>query len=46
VVPLSKTGDAKVQAKLSVPSDCANPIIVLRERYEGKVKGWLAATKM
>jgi len=44
VVPLSKTGDAKVKAKVSVPSDCANPVIVLRERYEGKIGGWLAAT--
>jgi hypothetical protein len=43
-VPLSKTGDAKVKAKVTVPSDCANPVIVLRERYEGKVGGWLAAT--
>jgi hypothetical protein len=44
VVPLSKTGDAKVKAKVTVPSDCANPVIVLRERYEGKIGGWLAAT--
>jgi len=46
VVPLSKTGDAKVSAKVSVPSDCAKPVIVLRERYEGKIGGWLAATSM
>jgi hypothetical protein len=45
VVPLSKTGDAKVKAKVAVPSDCANPVIVLRERYEGKIGGWLAATR-
>ena len=44
VVPLSKTGDATVNAKVSVPSDCATPVIVLRERYEGKIRGWLAAT--
>jgi hypothetical protein len=44
VVPLSKEGKAKVKAKVSVPSDCANPVIVLRERYEGKIGGWLAAT--
>jgi hypothetical protein len=44
VVPLSKAGYAKVDAKVSVPSDCANPVIVLRERYEGKIGGWLAAT--
>jgi hypothetical protein len=46
VVPLSKTGDAKVNAKVSVPSDCTKPVIVLRERYEGKIGGWLAATAM
>jgi hypothetical protein len=46
VVPLSKTGDATVNAKVSVPSDCAKPVIVLRERYQGKVAGWLAATAM
>jgi hypothetical protein len=44
VVPLSKEGNAKVKAKVSVPSDCASPVIVLRERYEGKIGGWLAAT--
>ena len=46
VVPLSKTGDATVKANVSVPGDCVNPVIVLRERYEGKVGGWLAATSM
>jgi hypothetical protein len=44
VVPLSKEGNAKIERKVSVPSDCANPVIVLRERYEGKIGGWLAAT--
>ncbi len=44
VVPLSKAGDASVNATVSVPSDCMSPVIVLRERYEGKVGGWLAAT--
>lgn len=43
-VPLSKTGDAKIKAKVSLPKSCAGPIIVLRERYEGKIGGWLAAT--
>ena len=46
VVPLSKTGDATIKGKVSVPADCMHPIIVVRERYEGKVKGWLAATGM
>ena len=44
VVPLSKQGNAKIDRKVSVPTDCANPVIVLRERYEGKIGGWLAAT--
>ena len=44
VVPLSKDGNAKIDRKVSVPSDCVNPVIVLRERYEGKIGGWLAAT--
>lgn len=43
VVPLSKTGDAKVKAHVNVPG-CSAPVIVLRERYEGKIGGWLAAT--
>jgi hypothetical protein len=46
VVALSKKGNAKVNAKVSVPGDCASPVIVLRERYEGKIGGWLAATSM
>ena len=44
VVPLSKAGDANVNAKVTVPGECLSPVIVLRERYEGKVGGWLAAT--
>jgi hypothetical protein len=44
VVALSKVGDASVNEKLKIPSDCASPVIALRERYEGKVGGWLAAT--
>ena len=44
VVSLSKEGNAKIDKKVSVPSDCANPVIVLRERYQGKIGGWLAAT--
>jgi hypothetical protein len=45
-VPLSKAGDAKVEGKVSLPSGCIGPVIVLRERYEGKIGGWLAATGM
>jgi len=43
-VPLSKAGDAKIEAKVSLPNGCIGPVIVLRERYEGKIGGWLAAT--
>jgi hypothetical protein len=43
-VLLSKAGDAKIAAKVSVPASCAKPVIVVRERYEGKIGGWLAAT--
>jgi hypothetical protein len=45
-VPLSKTGDAKVEGKVSLPNGCVGPVIVLRERYEGKIGGWLAGTGM
>ena len=43
-VPLSKKGDAKIKTKVSVPAGCVGPVVVLRERYEGKIGGWLAAT--
>ena len=42
VVPLSKEGNAKIKAHVNLPS-CIAPMIVLRERYEGKIGGWLAA---
>ncbi|MBX9661443.1 MAG: hypothetical protein K2X00_23035 [Nitrospiraceae bacterium] len=42
-VLLSKSGDAKIHAKLDLPA-CTAPVIVLRERYEGKIGGWLAGT--
>lgn len=44
VVPLAKNGDAKVEVKVSLPNGCIAPVIVLRERYEGNIGGWLAAT--
>jgi hypothetical protein len=44
VVPLSKAGDATIKAKVSIPADCTSPVIVVRERYEGKIGGWLAST--
>jgi len=47
VVPLSKQGDAKIKTKVTVPSDCAKPVVVLREHLEGgDIGGWLAASSM
>lgn len=43
-VTLSKQGNATIDAKLKLPGKCIAPVIVLRERYEGKIGGWLAAT--
>ena len=43
-VKLAKTGNARIKAKLKLPSSCASPVIVVREVWEGKVGGWLAAT--
>jgi hypothetical protein len=43
-VTLNKQGDATFTGKLSVPTDCASPVVVVRERYEGKIGGWLAGT--
>jgi hypothetical protein len=40
--PLSKQGAAKFAGKLAVPQHCASPMVVVRERYEGKIGGWLA----
>ena len=42
--PLSKSGEAKIKAKVDLPSGCIAPVVVLRERYEGRIGGWLAAT--
>lgn len=43
-MPLSKTGDVKIKVTVSLPNGCVGPVIVLRERYEGKIGGWLAGT--
>jgi hypothetical protein len=45
-VPLDKNGDAKAEGKVSLPNGCVGPVVVLRERYEGKIGGWLAGTGM
>lgn len=41
-VPISKAGDAKIQARLSLPSGCIAPTLLVREVWDGKVGGWLA----
>lgn len=43
-VPLSKSGDAKINTKFNLPKNCAGPIVLIREIWEGKIGGWLAAT--
>ncbi len=43
-VPLSQKGDADIDAQISMPAHCFAPVILARERYEGKIGGWLAAT--
>jgi hypothetical protein len=43
-VALSSTGNATIDAKLTLPPHCYAPVLVVRERYEGKIGGWLAAT--
>ena len=42
--PLSKDGNAQIATNLAIPRTCAEPIVLLRERYEGKIGGWLATT--
>jgi hypothetical protein len=42
-VPLPKSGDVKIDAQLKMPAACIAPTIVIREVYEGKIGGWLAA---
>ena len=41
---LSQNGDVRIDTTVSVPKSCADPIVLIRERYEGKIGGWLAAT--
>lgn len=41
-VPISKAGDAKIHAKLSLPASCIAPTLLVREVWDGKVGGWLA----
>jgi hypothetical protein len=41
---LNQNGDVRIDTTVSVPKSCADPIVLIRERYEGKIGGWLAAT--
>jgi hypothetical protein len=41
---LSQKGDVRIDTTVSVPKPCTDPIVLIRERYEGKIGGWLAAT--
>jgi hypothetical protein len=43
-VAFGKQGDASIDAKLSLNKECIAPVVLVRERYEGKIGGWLAAT--
>jgi hypothetical protein len=43
-VALSQSGDVRIDTTVSVPEACADPVVLIRERYEGKIGGWLAAT--
>jgi len=42
--PLSKNGNADIETKLKMPAQCIAPIVLVREIWDGKVGGWLAAT--
>jgi hypothetical protein len=42
--PLSKSGQANINATLALPRNCIAPILLIREIWEGKIGGWLAAT--
>jgi hypothetical protein len=44
-VALSQNGDVQIDTRVSVPEACADPIVLIRERYEGgRIGGWLAKT--
>lgn len=42
-VPLTKDGSSSIDAKLAMPPNCIAPVLVVREVWDGKVGGWLAA---
>jgi hypothetical protein len=43
-VPISPAGRAAIRIHITLPGQCVAPIIVVREIFEGKIGGWLAAT--
>ena len=43
-VALSKSGDVHIATTVTLPKSCTSPTILVRERYEGKIGGWLAAS--
>ena len=45
-VALSQKGDPKIEGKVELPNGCVGPVVVLRQRCEGKIGGWLAGTGM
>jgi hypothetical protein len=42
--PLSKDGRADIETRLRLPAQCIAPVVLVREIWDGKVGGWLAAT--
>jgi hypothetical protein len=44
--PLSTTGEAHIKAKLDLPKGCVAPVVLVREIWEDKIGGWLAASGM
>ena len=43
-VTLSPKGDAHIEARLTMPGHCFAPVVIVRERCQGKIDGWLVAT--
>jgi hypothetical protein len=44
--PLSTKGEAHIKAKVSLPKGCVAPVVLVREIWEDKIGGWLAASGM
>jgi hypothetical protein len=41
---LNQKGDVRIDTTVPAPKSCSDPIVLIRERYEGKIGGWLATT--